>query len=26
MEGELNEVVDNLLSEHQAELLAMASE
>ncbi len=26
MEGELDEVVDNLLSEHQAELLAMASE
>jgi peptide chain release factor 1 len=26
MEGELDEVVNNLLSEHQAELLAMASE
>jgi peptide chain release factor 1 len=26
MEGDLDEVVDNLLSEHQAELLAMASE
>ena len=26
MEGELDEVVDNLLSEHQAELLAMGSE